>query len=387
MKTRTFIGLAVVTLLVIAGAVWVTQERSGVVQPPHERAFLYPGLLQRLNDVTEVRVESNAEGSVTVRQAGDGWELVERYGYPVRFERVRETLIELGALETIEPMTRRAENYSRLNVDDLDGGTSEAVRVTVSAGGETLADILVGSTRTDAGGSGVFVRRVGDEQAWLATGSYRPERRALLWLDRNIANVDSRRVREVVMRHPDGGGFVMVRDRPGDGGWRLEGELPEGTEPKPPGEMNAMAGVTDFLIFEDVRPVEELNFDEDAIVSTYDTFDGIRLTIDAVIDDGRTWARVRASAIDRADGIDAFIEEHRDSDSAEGRTASQLASPEDAADQIERVNARAAPWAYRLTDYKTGKVTQRLADMVQAVPEPEAVEPEAAAEPETERSD
>lgn len=384
MKTRTFIGLAVVTLLVIGGAIWATQERAGVVQAPHERAYLYPGLLQRLNDVTEVRVESTAEGTVTVRKADDGWELIERHGYPVRFERVRETLIELGALETIEPMTRRPENYARLSVDDLDDGTSEAVRVTVAAGGDTVADILVGSTRSGDAVGGVFVRRVGEEQAWLATGSYRPERRALLWLERNIVNIDSRRVREVVMRHPDGDGFTMVRDRPGDGGWRLETELPEGKEPKPAGEMNAMAGVTDFLIFEDVRPVEELDFTDGAIVSTYDTFDGIRLTIEAVTDDGRVWARVRADAIERADGIDAFMEEHRDADSAEGRAVAHLASPEDAATQIERVNTRVAPWAYRLTDYKTGKVTHGLADMVQAVPEPEpeAEQPEAPAETE-----
>ena len=95
---------------------------------------------------------------------------------------------------------RVTDTWAHLLGDDLHYGL-------FATGDETLADLLVGRDRPAEVGGGVFVRKAGENQTWLASGSYQPNRRAIQWLDRNIVNIDSRRVHRVTMQHADGDGF------------------------------------------------------------------------------------------------------------------------------------------------------------------------------------
>ena len=142
--------------------------------------------------------------------------------------------------------------------------------------------------------------------------------------------------------------------------------VPKGQQPKPVHEMNNMASITDFLIFEEVKPVEDVDWSQPAVVSTYRTFDGLTLTITAVKDGTNTWVRVAAAESPRADGTEAFITENKGQDSTAGRIADQFIAADAVVATVEDLNKRLAPWAYRLTDYKSGKVTQRSADLLQA---------------------
>jgi hypothetical protein len=369
MKITTFAALAVVTAAVAGGAYWATQQRDAMVADPWTKQALYPGLVERLNDVTSLRVATQADGPLTMTKGADGWTLAEKNGYAVDFSKVRQTLVELASLETLEPKTQKPENFSALSVEDVaapEGTTTRSISVTAKAGDTVLADLLVGRTRPKDVGAGVFVRKNGENQAWLANGSYQPNQKALQWLDRNVVNIDSRRVRTVVVTHPDGDTFTVAKPEIGSEDMAYGSPVPEGLEPKPVHEMNNMASVTDFLILEDVRPASEIDWGVPQVVSTYETYDGVLLTVTAVKAGDQTWVRAAATTSAQADGIDAFIAEHKGKDSSTGRIADQFLSADAAANAVETINKRLENWAYRLTDYKSGKVTQRSADMLQA---------------------
>jgi hypothetical protein len=369
MKMTTFAVLAGVTVAVAGGAYWAAQQRDSQIANPWTRQPLYPALVERLNDVTSLKIETQADGPLTMSKSGDNWTLAEVFDYPVDFAKVRQTLVELSSMETLEPKTQKPENFASLRVEDVgataSGQSTNSIRVTAKAADMVLADLLVGLTRPADIGAGVFVRKAGESQVWLAAGSYQPNSKPMQWLDRNVVNIDSRRIEEVVVTHPDGDTYKVAKPEMGSEDMAYASPVPEGQEPKPVHEMNNMASVTDFLIFEEVKPANQIKWDVPQVISTYRTFDGVLLTITAVKAGEQTWVRVAASAAQRADGIDAYVAENKGKDSLAGRIADQFITADAVAGAVDAINTRVGAWAYRLTDYKSGKVVQRSAEMLQ----------------------
>ncbi|MGY9054387.1 MAG: hypothetical protein ACKVGZ_02070 [Alphaproteobacteria bacterium] len=73
MKIATFAALAVVTAAVIGGAYFATQERESGLAETFQATSLYPDLLGRVNDVTYLRIASQADGPLTMEKQGDLW--------------------------------------------------------------------------------------------------------------------------------------------------------------------------------------------------------------------------------------------------------------------------------------------------------------------------
>ena len=216
MRLKPFIALAAVTIVVAAGALYTLSQRESATRGTTESRPLYPGLTDRINDVDRLTIQTSADGTITLQREGGQWGMVERYDYPVDFEKVRNALIEVAAINTIEPRTSKPELYEKLQVEDVEGELSNSIRITAATGDETAADLIVGKTRPAEEGGGVFVRKAGEEQSWLAEGSFQPQRKFVQWLDRNIVNVDQRRIRRVEVTRPDGRGVVGAKENPTD---------------------------------------------------------------------------------------------------------------------------------------------------------------------------
>lgn len=365
MRLKSFIALAVVTVAVAAGAVYTLTERESATRGSTESRPLYPGLTGRINDVDRLTIRTSADGTITLARDGDRWGMAERYAYPVDFEKVRNALIEVAAINTLEPRTSKPELYDKLQVEDVEKELSNSIRVTAAAGDETVADLIVGKTRPIEEGGGVFVRKAGDERSWLAEGSFQPQRKFVQWLDRNIVNVDQRRIRLVEMTRPDGQGVLVSKDDPSGEAYTLETPVPEGRKVKAESELRALASITDFLILEDVRPASEVDFTTETIVDRFVTFDGMELVMEVVEQEDETWVRLSAGEAERAEELDTFVEENKGKDSREGRIADQMKTPEEIGKEIASINERIEGWAYRVTDYKTGKLRTTIDDITE----------------------
>jgi len=380
MRLKSFIVLAAVTILVAGGAFYTWNLRESSTRGTVTSEPLFPGLTDRINDIDRLTIRTSADGTITLVREGDDWGMAERHGYPAAFEKIRNTLIEIAALNTIEPRTSKPELYEKLQVEDVESELSSSIRVTAAAGDEIVADLIVGRTRPTQEGGGVFVRKAGEEQSWLAEGSIQPQRKFVQWLDRNIVNADQRRIRRVEMTRPDGQGVVISKQHPADEAYTLETPVPEGRKVKPDSELRALASITDFLILEDVRPQDEVDFASSPIIDRFLTFDGLELVMEVVEQDDRSWVRVTAGPTERFEGLDAFVEEHKGQDSREGRIADQMKTPEEIEKEIAAINDRVDGWAYRVTDYKTGKLKTTIEDITENL-EAAASEGEAPAAP------
>ena len=115
----------------------------------------------------------------------------------------------------VEPMTRRPDLYSRLEVEDPGKGKSTLLTLKGKSG-TVLARLIVGKRRYDrlgAGNDGVYVRKPGDPQSWLARGSLDFSDTPANWLDRGIVDLPDSRVAKVSLTQPDGSTLVLEPGR------------------------------------------------------------------------------------------------------------------------------------------------------------------------------
>ena len=377
MRRNTFLGLIALAVLAVVAASFAIKSREPAVPTTAQQRLLHPDLTNRVNDVTKVVIRS-PDSTVTLERQGDRWVMPEKAGYPVDFAKVRTLLVQLARLETIEQRTAKPELHSRLQVEDLGAPDAKSLRITLQAKDAVVADLIVGRERPAGEGGGVFVRNAAEPQAWLAKGELRPEKQFVLWLDRNIVNVDRQRVQSVEIAHADGERVALAKPQPGAGDFALQTPVPEGREPKAAHELSALAGIPDYLILEDVRPAAEVTAAAPAVTAEFRTYDGLRVATRAFEQDGNTWVRVEAATVAPAPELAAWLEANKGKDTTEGRNAGQFKTAEDVAKEAEAINARVANWAYRLTDYKTGQLKSRTEQLTQEVKKAEApAQPEA----------
>jgi hypothetical protein len=324
-------ALAVVSLLAAGLAL---QHRDAVVAPKSPPHLLFPVLGLHLNEVSRIRIASKKGGSFEVVFVPEkGWVLPGRANYPASFEVVKKTLTALAALETIEPKTDRADLYHFVDLDAPPAGNGVALEVTGEKG-RVLAALVVGKSAPLGDDVGLFVRKAGEAQSWLAKSPAEIPAAPSGWMDKTVMNVDRARVAAVEVRPASGPGYDVSRAKPSDPGFLIA--LPKGRELAYEGAADtAAAAVADFG-FDDILPAGAVDFTGAARVVTR-TFDGLSVTIDLKKQGEDNWARVYATA-------------------GPGK-------PQAARDAHD-INARAAGWAFKLPAYKAAMLAAPLESLL-----------------------
>lgn len=363
MKPKSLGILAVVTLVFVALA-WNASGSAHSGSRLQEEALAdYPSFAERVNDVTELEIVGH-DARFSVKQTDGAWGLVEKSGYPVDFERVRDVVVRLSELEPLEAKTRRPDRFALMGVQDPAEEGSSAKRVVLrDAQGETLCDMIVGDTKFKGRTATVFVRPTDRNQAYQCEGRVSFEADPLNWIDREVLKLANGKVKSVVIEHPDG--EVVRIERVGDSRDYAVQDVPAGKLPSHQGVANAPATALSFLRLDDVRPRAAVDFAlSPRCKATYVCDDGLVLTLELAQVEEAAWARLSASFAPPAEGADV--------------------DPEDAAHA--EVEARALQrtferWAYQLPDFKADSIAKRAADLLIDAPveEPEAA-PETPAE-------
>ena len=153
---------------------------------------------------------------LTFMRDGDDWQVAQKGGYPADAGKVRRIVLAMADMTLVEPKTRKPDLYPRLEVEDPGKGKSTLVTLKDKSGA-ALARLIVGKRRYDrlgAGNDGVYVRRPGDPQSWLARGSIDFSDDMASWLDRHIVDIPDSRVAKVSLTQPDGTSLMLSRAKP-----------------------------------------------------------------------------------------------------------------------------------------------------------------------------
>ncbi len=338
MTPKTFIRVAVSTVVALAAVAVSLGRDTGYRPAAGAGEKVFPGLLERVNDVAGIVIES-AGGKITLENGVRGWIVKDREGYPARTVKIKRAVLGLAQLQLSEAKTRRKEKFAKLELQDLGAEGAKSKRVKLFDGaGKVVADLLVGKRRgTLAGtpGGGLYVRKPGDPQTWLAAGDANFSGTQETWLERKIISIKDARVRTVVIRHPDGETVKLSKAAEKTKDFDLE-ELPEGKKVTLQFDLNAIGAALSDLQLDDVRKDAGGSgggFDDDATTAAeFLTFDGLFVEVRIIKRDGAHWIRLEATG-----------------------------------EAAEEITKRTKGWIYKVSDYTASTLTKRLADLIEDV--------------------
>jgi Domain of unknown function (DUF4340) len=341
MTPKAFVTLAAITLVVVAGAVFavLSQPSTTTLQLLDEPAF--PTLRENPDAVAKIIVTTPAGSITLVRETGDRWAALERYGYPVDRRRVRELVVTLADMRLIERKTAQPEFYHRLQVEDpgVENAKSQVVRLE-SEGGTVLAEAIIGKQRDRLTGtepSGTYLRRPGEAASWLASGGVLIGEEIAEWLDDQIVALNGRAIERIRIQPAGKPGYVVERDDPG-GELRIA-DLAVGEALKEDADLARLTGALSDIRLQDVKPRDQLSWPDASGLAQVETFDGLGLTVRLAKIDDQYWATFDARAVEPTGGAAASPANQATSGpEAEGQPA-QAATAAAASDQESQATA------------------------------------------------
>ena len=359
MTRNHLVGLAVVAVLAVAGAVAVSignGPRTGS-DTPSANARLFPDLAGHINDVAKVIIARKAE-TVTLAKTGDAWGVAEKYGYPADFEKVRKLLVNLAELRPLEQKTSTPDLFPDLQLEDLSAPDAKSVLLTLkTADGKDLLATFVGKERFARGGTGndgIYIRKANENQTWLAKGTLGVEQGAVNWLDKSLADVAHERVAKVTVTQPDGTALTVSRAKVADAHFTLP-DIPKGKKAKE-WDIDQVAAPLEGLQLEDVLPAKDVPYPSGGKSGSaeFTTFDGLTVHVDLLPKDKDTWLHFAASYTAPAAAP-----------SEDDVKAGKLKKPDDVQKEAAALNTKAKDWVYKVPDWKLDNLRKKAADLVE----------------------
>lgn len=315
---------AVVGLLLL---LVVVQRGDRIESLPQDRLLL-PGFKQQANDVTRVEIQGAGDATpVELLRVAGRWTVRQRDGYTADFSKLSQLIIALAEARTVEEKTSNPERYAALGVDDPANG-GQGTLVTLSGDDFGYAVILGERARSD-----FRYARVADEAT-----SYLVDRIPPLpedvggWLQPDIVDIGSQRVRKVSIAHEDGEIIVIEKESEESADFSVL-DIPQGRELSYETVANGTAGALSQLELQDVRAATDAKADTTVV---FETWDGLTVRVGIASDDESSWLSFGAST-----------------------------SSDDTA-EADAINERLSGWQFRIAEFKIDALTRRWDDILKA---------------------
>jgi hypothetical protein len=305
MKSKTFLILLGVCAVLALASLAVFQDGGEPSAP--EGADYFASL--PVNDVAAMTL-AGPESEVALEKSGTVWQVANRYGYPADFDDIREFILKLRDLKVGRTFAADEESRKRLSLlppDAADAGEEErGTRVTMkTAGGETVADLIIGAAReSETGQGGHYLMPAGGETVYLVDESFQfMEMDPAQWLAQELLDISPGDVRRVTLLDPATGEEKYLLERP------EEGEPPVFVAPGPAEQagpvidskitnlFSALDGLTIRDVADPETPAAEMGL-ESPLCHEFWLFDGTTYTVcrgEAVADsDNERYVKVTA---------------------------------------------------------------------------------------------
>ena len=312
-RTLTVLGSAAIVCGLLG--IFAVYQRTVEGRVHYTPETFLPGFAEAAKNATRIEILGPG-GAFTVAQTPQGWVLPDRGNYPADFDEVRQTLISLAQLTTIAPKTARPDWLPHLALGTPPKGNGTLITVK-NAAGAVLAQLITGNVEElgdPSGAKGLFVRRPGENKAWLARAVFPTHGDIASWMNKRVVDIGPARLKSVSITPASGAGFTIGRATSND---------PVGVEGLAPTVqpdvqlVNEIGFAVATLAAEDVRPAAGADFTGASHV-TASGFDGLTVQLEVVQRPDGIWARITASAA--------------------GAAAAEAAA----------INARANGWIFRL---------------------------------------
>ena len=285
MSPRRFAALAVATALSLGLAAFAVVERDVPSAGGRADQPMFAKLLDRLNEVVAMRV-TGPDGIITLRRDTAGkWVLPERGGYPADVAKVRELALDVAGLQLVEAKTANEDRLPRLDLGEpgKKGARSKEVELLGQAD-KPLAALIIGKSNdklSGGGRSGVYVRRKGDSQAWLAAGQLEVPSAPMDLVKREFVNLQPPEIARITLAADGPAPVVLTKPDAKAESFTLQGAVPPGKKPDPE-KLERLAGSLVALTMQDVKPAAQVPVPPGTPKARFETWGGLRLDVAAV---------------------------------------------------------------------------------------------------------
>ena len=335
MQKRSLILLAAASLVLVALAIAALATGRSNVSRAGSDQTAFPGLADKLGQVASVAVE-RAGLNLTFVRNGDDWLVAQKGDYPADAGKVRRIVLAMADMSLVEAKTQKPDLYPRLEVEDPGKGKSTLVTLEDKSGA-VLARLIVGKRRYDrlgAGNDGIYVRKPGDPQSWLARGALDFTDDVANWLARRIVDLPDSRIAKVSLTQPDGTNLILSRAAP-DAKFAVTG-APANAKYKSDTALGEPAMALETLDLDDVQPAPKLPVpDKGATAASYTTFDGLTVDLKLFQHDNKDWIALTATGSGKA------------------------------ASEAKKITDRVSHWVYAIPGYKAKMMETKLADLLE----------------------
>jgi hypothetical protein len=377
MKTKTLgilIGAVVVTVGLAAFTLYrsdsaVTAKPQAGASEKDGKARLFPGLLEKVNDVASVTVKQKS-GEYTLVKANDSWGLAEKGNYAIDMESVRKVLLAIAEMHKLEAKTADSTRYATFGVQDPDVEGSASALVTLKdASGKELAQLVYGKEH-DIKGGGIsyqrYVRVAGDARPGLVQGSFDLKEKGADFLKKSILEVKRDRIRTIEVTQPDGDLLIVDRASPTLTDFTLL-EIPEGKELTYPTAPGSIASGLEYVNLEDVEPRGKIDYSSPpGPVAKFKTFDGLVITVTTKDQDGKAWAKFEASY--EAPPPDAAPATPKEGETPPVEPAKK--SAEEVQKEVADLNAHLSKWDFQISTYTRSNFGKKKSELLKDKPAP-----------------
>lgn len=300
MNTKSLLILILLAGLAGLGAWFMAFQGGPAAAPTRTTAAgdrLAPMLAERGQETARIEIISE-ENTVELTHDGEAWRIASKGGYPADADKVRRLVTTLSELRTAEAKTALPERHALLSVQWPDGGEpgadEYAPRPTLvlfsDDAGEPIAAIVLGATSFTGGTTRQYARLLGDDQSWLLSSRIDAPTDGMRWLNARFIELPREAVRRVTISHPEGESVSLSRED-AEGDFVVE-DIPENMAPISEGVANRVGSALSFVNFTDVEA--DPGDRADAVISVYETFDGMTITLRVQADDDGTWVSAEA---------------------------------------------------------------------------------------------
>lgn len=348
MHPKKLMLLAVIAFIVVGIAIQLTTEAPQTEKSTPNK--LFPSLMDKLNDVDNIQITSGNE-TFTVQFESGKWGLVDKQGYPVKEENVRNVLLGMASLTIVEPKTKKPENYAQLGVQDANFKDADSALVTLNQADNTIASLIIGYdrvARTDSSLREIYVRKPNEQQSWAVEGLLNLEKQATDWLEKNIINVENSRMREVVIYENGQEMMRIFKQQPSESDYQLA-NLPENASISSSYSVNQIANFLSNLNMEDVTVSDSIS-SRDSRDIIFNTFDGLQVTLTVTKQNDVFYAKFAA----------AYVEPEPIEDSSQ---QDRLKPAVEVQQEVATLNQTLAQWVYILPRYKVNYLFKQPTDL------------------------